>query len=37
MKNPPAIEYKSEVAQIIPDIFIETTDEQIKVRLNDTY
>jgi len=37
MKNPPAIEYKSEVLQIIPDIFIENKDGEIKVRLNDAY
>ncbi len=37
MKNPPAIEYKSEVAQIIPDIFIHTKDGEIKVSLNDAY
>ena len=37
MKNPPAIEYKSEVLQIIPDIFIESKGGEIKVRLNDAY
>jgi len=37
MKNPPALEYKSEVSQIIPDIFIENRGGEIKVRLNDAY
>jgi len=37
MKNPPAIEYKSEVLQVIPDIFIESKNGEIKVRLNDAY
>jgi RNA polymerase sigma-54 factor len=37
MKNPPAIEYKSEVLQVIPDIFIENRGGDIKIRLNDAY
>jgi len=37
MKNPPALEYQSEASQIIPDIFIESVNGEIKVRLNDTY
>jgi len=36
-KNPPALEFKSEVAQIIPDIFINTINGEIKVSLNNSY
>jgi len=37
MKNPPAIHYQKEQYQIIPDIFIEEKNQEIKVRLNDAY
>ncbi len=37
MKNPPAIHYQKEQYQIIPDIFIEEKNNEIKVRLNDAY
>jgi RNA polymerase sigma-54 factor len=37
MKNPPAIHYQKEQYQIIPDIFIEEKNSEIKVRLNDAY
>jgi len=37
MKNPPALEYKSEVVQVVPDIFIDSFEGEIKVRLNDAY
>ena len=35
--NPPAIHYHKEQYQIIPDIFIEEKNNEIKVRLNDAY
>ncbi len=35
--NPPAIHYHKEQYQIIPDIFIEEKNSEIKVRLNDAY
>ncbi len=35
--NPPAIHYQKEQYQIIPDIFIEEKNNEIKVRLNDAY
>lgn len=35
--NPPAINYQKEQCQIIPDIFIEDKNSEIKVRLNDAY
>ena len=34
---PPAIEYQQEEVQIIPDIFIENINGQLKVRLNESY
>lgn len=37
MKNPPAIHYQKEQYQVIPDIFIEEKNAEIKVRLNDAY
>ena len=37
MKNPPALHYQKEQYQIIPDIFIEEKNNEIKVRLNDAY
>ena len=37
MKNPPAIEFKKEELQIIPDIFIENKNGEIKVSLNSNY
>ena len=37
MKNPPAIHYQKEQFQIIPDVFIEEKNNEIKVRLNDAY
>ncbi len=37
MKNPPAIHYQKEQYQIIPDVFIEEKNNEIKVRLNDAY
>ena len=36
-QNPPAIAYQQEQVQIIPDIFIENINGQLKVRLNDSY
>jgi RNA polymerase sigma-54 factor len=36
-QNPPAIAYKSEQVQIIPDIFIYSHEGSIKVDLNDSY
>lgn len=36
-KNPPAIEFLEEEKQIIPDIFIFKTGENIEVKLNDAY
>lgn len=36
-QNPPAINYQKEQYQIIPDIFIEEKNNEIKVRLNDAY
>ncbi len=36
-KNPPAIEFLEDEKQIIPDIFIFKTGENIEVRLNDAY
>lgn len=37
-KNPPAIEYQEESAQVIPDLMIYfNDDEQIEVKLNDAY
>ncbi len=36
-KNPPAIEYLEDNKQIIPDIFIFKTGENIEVKLNDAY
>jgi len=36
-KNPPAIEYMEDNRQIIPDIFIFKTGENIEVKLNDAY
>lgn len=35
LKNPPAIEYMSEAAAIIPDIVIDTSSGGIEVRIND--
>jgi len=37
LKNPPALEYKEEIVQIIPDIFILNTNTEIKVTLNNSY
>lgn len=37
MKNPPAIEYKKEELQIIPDIFITNRAGKIEVSLNSAY
>ena len=36
-KNPPAIHYHKEQYQIIPDVFIEEKNHEIKVRINDAY
>jgi RNA polymerase sigma-54 factor len=36
-KNPPALHYKKEQYQIIPDIIIDDSAGEIKVRLNDAY
>jgi len=36
-KNPPALHYKKEQYQIIPDIIIDDRGGEIKVRLNDAY
>ena len=36
-KNPPAIEFLEEEKQVIPDIFIFKTGENIEVKLNDAY
>ncbi len=36
-KNPPAIHYQKEQIQIIPDIFIEEREGEIKVSLNEAY
>ncbi len=37
LKNPPALEFQEEVVQIIPDIFIENQNGEIKVSLNNSY
>ena len=37
LKNPPAIEYMSEAAAIIPDIVIDTSSGGIEVRINDDF
>ena len=37
MKNPPALHYKKEQYQIIPDIIITSVDGEIKVSLNESY
>jgi len=37
LKNPPAIEFLEDEKQIIPDIFIFKTGENIEVKLNDAY
>jgi RNA polymerase sigma-54 factor len=37
MKNPPALHYHKEQYQVIPDIFIDDSQGDIKVRLNDAY
>ncbi len=37
LKNPPALEYKEQTAQIIPDIFITNQNGEIKVSLNNSY
>ncbi len=37
MKNPPALHYKKEQYQIIPDIFIDQSGTEIKIRLNESY
>jgi len=36
-KNPPAIEYQEESAQIVPDLMIFFNDDAIEVKLNDAY
>ncbi len=36
-KNPPAIHYQKEQVQIIPDIFIEEKEGEIRVSLNEAY
>jgi len=36
-KNPPAIEYQEESAQVIPDIFVLERDENLTVSLNDQF
>ncbi len=36
-QHPPAIEFQQEEIQIIPDIFVENINGQLKVRLNDSY
>ncbi len=36
-KNPPAIDFKTDIIQIIPDIFIVENSGNIEVKLNDSY
>ncbi len=36
-KNPPAIDYQKEQCQIVPDIFIEEREGEIRVSLNEAY
>ncbi len=36
-RNPPGIDFLEEQKQIIPDIFVFTEDDNIEVKLNDTY
>ncbi len=36
-KNPPAIDYQKEQCQIVPDVFIDERNGEIKVSLNDAY
>ena len=36
-QNPPAIAYQQEQVQVIPDIFVENINGQLKVRLNESY
>jgi len=36
-QNPPAIAFQHEEVQVIPDIFVENSGGQLKVRLNDSY
>ncbi len=36
-QHPPAIEFQQEEIQVIPDIFVENINGQLKVRLNDSY
>jgi len=37
LKNPPALEYQKDQVQIIPDIFIYSSDGKIEVKLNEAY
>jgi RNA polymerase sigma-54 factor len=37
LKNPPAIEFMEDSAQVIPDIFVFTNGDELEVELNDPY
>ncbi|AII14675.1 RNA polymerase sigma54 factor [Campylobacter iguaniorum] len=36
-KNPPAVEYLEDEAQVTPDIYVFTTDEGVEVKVNDEF